>query len=190
MRSVFVCCLTDWRDESSLEFAMMLLSLGTLLPGANVQVHFTTSMADGLAEFGRARAKAGRLDIDDDLFFGIDTMMSGQAFLKEAVACPHAYVLGVHPKPPVDWERVGRGLTPYVTNYDSSTKGFVKLPATAKDLAQARAFWLKSKVLNDLGHHRAWEWQGDVHVDTRNQLTVMGKQPFTGCIGHRVRLVK
>lgn len=185
---VFLCCLCDRRDESSIEFAMMLLSLPCRLANRDIQVHFTESLEAGLRTFWDKGPG------DDDVFVAMDTMMSGEEFVISAAVAPGSakYVLGVHPIPYIEWDRVAAKQSPYVTNHqhlidtDPAKRGYI--PLQGPPPPDARAFWVKGSVLRSLGHHRVWEWAGGVLVDTKNQLSMLGKHVFTGCIGHRVTL--
>jgi hypothetical protein len=191
-RMLFLCCLTDARDESCIDFAMMLLALPGLAPNVNVHVHFAHSLQDGLRSF--LAMQPG----DDAVFVAMDTMMAGTGFVAAALAssAKHQLCFAVHQKPPIDWARVAAGLTPYQTTFADlvapkpADRGYVPLVTTDAWPApqDTKALWLKGSVLNALGHTDVWQWTGQAHVDTSNELSVMGKQPFTGCVGHRASI--
>jgi hypothetical protein len=183
--NVFLCCLSDASNESSIGFAMMLLTLPSCLQGADLRVHFVDDAVKGMQAFFDTHPK------DGDVFVMMPTMMSGTEFVTSALDSTHKFVLAVHPRPEIKWDRVAQGLTPYTTNLehlistDPNQRGYVPtLPEDFKGKTHT-AFWAKGSVFNNLGHANVFDWDGPVHADTKHQLTLMGKHGFAGCIGHR-----
>lgn len=191
--NIFMCCVTDSREESSLDFAMMLVALPSALPpGASMRVHFTTSADVGLQAF--LETSPG----PDDLFVAMDTMTSSLDFIKGALQFGPGegpgFVVGVVPEPRIDWDSVRQGLPPYGTQFDSVIAraagggGYIELTDADKPTSLPKALWARARTLQQqpqlLTHWPRCE--DPVHIDATHQLTIMGKHAFTGCVGNRV----
>lgn len=186
-RKLFMCNISDGRNESCIEHAVMVLALPSHIGGATLHVHFAPNLQRGLDAFKQLDPS------EDDIFVAIDSMVSGLTFVTSALTSPHQFVFGTHAQPEIDWERVAKGLTPYITNFedlissDPAQRGYVQLESKPNEAAftSAKALWIKGSVLKDLGHLRIFEWDGPIYVDTKNQLSIMAKLSFTGCVGYR-----
>lgn len=188
--NIFVCCVTDAREESSLEFAMMLVALPSVLPpGASMRVYFMPDVQVGPEAF--LETSPG----PNDLFVAMDTMVSSLDFVKGALLQAGSdegpdFVLGVVPEPHIDWHSVEQGLPPYGTQFDSIISGqggdYIKLADADKPVSLPRAFWTRARALQQ--QPNLWPRPGgsSVHIDAAHQLTIMGKHAFTGCVGNRV----
>ena len=184
---VYVCCLCDGRDESYIEFAMMLMSLTSLVPGnPRIHVHFAPNPEEGLKGFQDMCTTNG----PDEIFVCMPTTMSSTLFLTRCVAnTDKAVILGVHPVPVIDWQAVEKGMPPYCNNISApDDQEWVLVPNDSLHGNPPLVFKVDATVVckcPDRTRPLWQQWEGPVFADNKAQLTVMGKNTFSGCVGYR-----
>ena len=187
---VYVCCLTDARDESYIEFAMMLMSLSSVLPGApRIHIHFARTVEEGLAGFRTMCTTFG----PEEIFVAIPTTMASNDFMTRCVAAEDKHaIIGVHPIPVIDWEAVEKGEPPYRCNVDApAEEEWVQIPNDAIAKMPPIVFKVDGTVVaacTDPAGSIWSQWAGEVWADNKAQLSIMGKNTFAGCVGYRQKV--
>ena len=181
---MYVCSISDGRNEVYIEHALMLMELPAELAPHNceVHVHQAATAEEGLAAFLAGEPAA------DDVFAAMPATASGTRFLVRAATGAHPYTLAMHPVTHIDWASAEAGGPPHGWVHGPQDwaaqvgGGYARLrePLAAPPLIFAAHAW----VLRG----RAPFWARPLAapaVDAEAPCAVMAKLAFAGSVGWR-----
>lgn len=198
---VLLAIVTTPAAGCSLGFAVSMLRLQMALvaaPNMQAVVHVSPSIRDAIS-----------VAVDDGKFDAVVAVAANvgfsTTFVLRGLVAPSPFVVGIHPLPAIDWDRVvaraaddkehtrfkgnAYNIDPALVK-PSSAAGYLEVPSAGLGavVLKREAFEALAEASCSADDDLCGAWGRGVLADMDNQCTIMGPMDFTGCVGFRTVL--